>query len=618
MQSPPSTLGQYQIIREIARSNDIVYEAYDPLMNRRVAVKELNMPQGATPQQAEERINRFKREAQAAGTLNHPNIMTVYSFAEDQGRIFMAMEFLDGHSLRNEIDTKGLIPLERTVEIAMETLDGLSHAHSKGVIHRDIKPDNIQILANEEIKITDFGIARLTFQPNLTVDGQVFGTPSYMSPEQVVGRDIDARSDLFSVGVMMYEMLAGQKPFQGDSVVSISYAIMNRTPTQPGGCPIRLWQVMERAMEKAPAARFQSAGEMRQAIADAMAAQTPTNVAYSPPPANPYAGVPNPLQMGGPVPPPQVPGAQMSGTPMGGQQPITTPYNPYGQSNPYAQNNPYGQAPPQSTYHYGHQYPSPYMQQQQQNAPYGMPPPGPLPIYVPPPPRRPLFKAETRDFIKQFVITVAIVGTLLTLIAFGIMAIADGVKRYNAEQQDRQLTASALQQDSRIAVEERIRTLEEYRAKLVSPAKRDEANRSLAVLYEELGKKQLLANNLAQADATFQRAIELDPRNAALHTNLGGLYEQMARMQGYENQQAELLKAAAESWSIAAKNEINRERRNNYRRQTASLYIAYAERIRSEGDIEQRRIARSALYDAMEYADDVGLRDRIQQALTSL
>src|SRR5580704_11717537 len=172
MNSPPTSLGQYQIIREIARSNDIVYEAYDPLMNRRVAVKELSMPSGSTSQQQDDRISRFKREAQAAGTLNHPNIMTVYSFAEDAGRTFMAMEYLDGQTLRNEIDTKGEIPIDRAVDIATSVLSGLEHAHTKGVIHRDIKPDNIQILSNGSVKITDFGIARLTFQPNLTVDGQ--------------------------------------------------------------------------------------------------------------------------------------------------------------------------------------------------------------------------------------------------------------------------------------------------------------------------------------------------------------------------------------------------------------------------------------------------------------
>src|SRR3984957_15145407 len=261
MNSPPTTLGQYQIIREIARSNDIVYEAYDPLMNRRVAIKELSMPTGATSQQQDERVSRFRREAQAAGTLNHPNIMTVFTFAEDAGRTFMAMEYLDGGTLRNEIDTKGFIPVDRAVDIAIKILDGLGHAHSKGVIHRDIKPDNIQILSNGTIKITDFGIARLTFQPNLTMDGQVFGTPSYMSPEQVVGKEIDQRSDLFSVGVVLYEMIGGQKPFPGDSVVSITYAIMNTEPPQPAQADYALWQVISKALDKSPQVRFSSADD---------------------------------------------------------------------------------------------------------------------------------------------------------------------------------------------------------------------------------------------------------------------------------------------------------------------------------------------------------------------
>jgi serine/threonine protein kinase len=138
MSSQPTTLGQYQIIREIARSNDIVYEAYDPLMNRRVAVKELSMPAGNSAQQTEDRVSRFRREAQAVGSLNHPNIMTVYSFSEDQGRYFMAMEFLDGITLRKEIDNNGFLSVDRAIEIACDVLSGLANAHDAGVVHRDI------------------------------------------------------------------------------------------------------------------------------------------------------------------------------------------------------------------------------------------------------------------------------------------------------------------------------------------------------------------------------------------------------------------------------------------------------------------------------------------------
>ena len=164
-QSPPNTLGQYQIIREIARSNDIVYEAYDPMMNRRVAVKELAVPAGTTQQQREDRISRFKREAQAAGTLNHPNIMTVYSFAEDGDRVFMALEYLDGNTLRNELDTKGAMKLDRAAELVLQVLTGLGHAHTKGVIHRDIKPDNIQLLSNGVVRSPTSALLVSPFSP---------------------------------------------------------------------------------------------------------------------------------------------------------------------------------------------------------------------------------------------------------------------------------------------------------------------------------------------------------------------------------------------------------------------------------------------------------------------
>jgi len=299
MSSPPSTLGKYQIIREIARSNDIVYEAYDPLMNRRVALKELSMPNGSTPQQREERVSRFKREARAAGTLAHPNIMTVYELGEEGDRYYIAMEFLDGHTLRNELDTKGALPINRAIEIAEGVLQGLEFMHGKGVIHRDIKPDNIQILSDGRIKLTDFGIARLTFEPNLTMDGQVFGTPSYMSPEQVVGREIDARSDLFSLAIVLYEMIGGRKPFAGDSVVSITYAIMNKEAERLNEANYALWQVIERALDKSPALRYASAIDFESALkaAQAAASSGPVLDVMAPPPISSYGATGNPYMM---------------------------------------------------------------------------------------------------------------------------------------------------------------------------------------------------------------------------------------------------------------------------------------------------------------------------------
>ena len=168
-----NTLGRYQIIREIARSNDIVYEAMDTGINRRVALKELLVPPNLAGAQRRERVERFYREARAAGALAHPNIVTIYEAGEDHGRHFIAMEFLEGQTLREVLDIEGKLPIERALDIAKQICAGLSYAHSKGVIHRDIKPDNIQLLPSGLIKITDFGIARIMEEPTLTADGPV-------------------------------------------------------------------------------------------------------------------------------------------------------------------------------------------------------------------------------------------------------------------------------------------------------------------------------------------------------------------------------------------------------------------------------------------------------------
>lgn len=374
MSQTPTAIGKYQIIREIARSNDIVYEAYDPLMDRRVALKELAIPNGSTPQQVQDRIERFEREARAAGRLAHPNIMTVYDVGSEGDRHFMAMEYLDGHNLRNELDTKGLVEHSEAIETIKAVLDGLEHAHANGVVHRDIKPDNIQ-LTTSGVKITDFGIARLTFQPNLTIDGQVFGTPSYMSPEQIRGGEIDARSDIFSAGVVLYEMLSGQKPFQGDNVIAITHAILNTEPVQPKSVSYPLWQVIQRSLDKSPGLRFSSASEMREAVDQAVSlgdglvlpSAAPT---YSSPQAyvNPYA------------PPVLVPPANT--------QPATYGYNPY--------------------------IPGPH-----QTGP--IPTQTPPTIYYPPPPRRPLMKPETQATLTRVFFTFIIMATFFGMLVAALL-----------------------------------------------------------------------------------------------------------------------------------------------------------------------------------------------------
>ena len=259
-------LGRYTILREIARSNDIVYEAQDPQVGRRVAVKELALAPDAAGAARVDRIERFYREARAAGQLSHPNIVTIHEVGEDAGRYFIAMEYLEGQTLRQQLMANGPLPLTEVVRIGIALADALDFAHSKNIVHRDLKPDNVHILPGGQVKLTDFGIARILSETALTVAGQIFGTPSYMSPEQIKGLPIDARSDIFSLGILLWEMTAGRKPFTGDSVVTITYHICNDpTPPVPGATPA-LEAVIQRATQKDANARFYSAHELREAL----------------------------------------------------------------------------------------------------------------------------------------------------------------------------------------------------------------------------------------------------------------------------------------------------------------------------------------------------------------
>lgn len=458
-QSPPNTLGKYQIIREIARSNDIVYEAYDPVMHRRVAVKELAMPSSATEQQKEDRIKRFMREAKAAGSLVHPNIVTVYEVSTEGDRHYLAMEFLDGETLRKEIDDEGQMSPERAVEIAIEVLRGLEFAHKHGVVHRDVKPDNIQILSDGTIKLTDFGIARLTFEPNLTMDGQVFGTPSYMSPEQIHGKEIDARSDLFSLAIVLYEMLAGEKPFTGDNVMAISHSIMNYDPPQPRSANYTLWQVLSKALDKSPVLRQDSASQMIDELKQVLrsfASDVASPVGHGQPWNQAPSSLTSSAGTAGGIPPvqpdpyqqqPYSPGAYNQGAynqapyqPGGQQQPYNqTPYGQGGQVNPinqpvtpYGTPNPYhntpqvnqGMIPPAppnaQTYNYN--------STGYNTTPYGGVPPSSgaqVPIYYPPPPKRPFMSAEAKVVFWKIVGTVVVIGTLVALMMMGAKALVD-------------------------------------------------------------------------------------------------------------------------------------------------------------------------------------------------
>ncbi|MHB8636879.1 MAG: protein kinase domain-containing protein [Fimbriimonadaceae bacterium] len=572
MSSPPTTLGKYQIIREIARSNDIVYEAYDPLMNRRVALKELSMPNGSTPQQREERVSRFKREARAAGTLAHPNIMTVYELGEEGDRFYIAMEFLDGHTLRNELDTKGALPIGRAVEIAEDVLRGLEFMHGKGVIHRDIKPDNIQILSDGRIKLTDFGIARLTFEPNLTMDGQVFGTPSYMSPEQVVGREIDARSDLFSLGIVLYEMIGGRKPFTGDSVVSITYAIMNKEAERLSEANYALWQVIERALDKSPALRFASADEFETALKAAQEAASagPVLDVTAPPPMSSYGAVGNPYMM---------PTPGMAGPPSMYNQPTAPPvlytYNPYtGQP---------GTPPPlQPTT-------GAYM-----NSAY-VPNPTGMPIYYAPPPRPPLFKPETKAFMGKLMIAmivgIAIFGVLLVL----IKAISETMNSGEAEQHDQRVVAS-LNADiqgrpisEQISVVEKVLDPDPNVGKLRGSVTRRQEEEYAARLHEERGERYYANRDYERAERDLLRATDLDPENSAYYRDLGEVYSRYALELGNARDSVLAWGRSSQNYIHAAEVERDPEVRTRLQDGAARATYNYATQLYLKGSFVDAR-----------------------------
>ena len=256
-----TTLGRFRILREIARSNDIVWEGEDPLLGRRVAVKELSLNNGDFSSR-EMRIARFHREAKAAGALSHPNIVVIHDFGEDSGRHYIAMEYLEGRSLRERLRAEGKLPADEARRIASAVCGALAYAHGKGVVHRDVKPDNIHLLPDGRVKLTDFGIARIAEETSLTVAGQVYGTPSYMAPEQIRGGAIDARTDLFALGVVLYEMLAGAKPFTGDRIETVTYRILTEpTPLLPSG-PADFDRVIQRATQKDPGMRYADAFSM--------------------------------------------------------------------------------------------------------------------------------------------------------------------------------------------------------------------------------------------------------------------------------------------------------------------------------------------------------------------
>ena len=274
MSEAVDTLGKYQIRGELGRgAMGIVYRGFDPMIEREVAIKTLRADLLESGEK-DTLLARFKKEAQAAGRLNHRGIVQVYEYGEDADRVFIAMELIQGRELKDYMSEQARFSTAEIVRMVKELLDALGYAHSHGVVHRDIKPSNVVLLPDGHIKITDFGIARLE-SSTLTQAGNVLGTPSYMSPEQFMGQRIDGRSDLFSTGVMLYELLTGEKPFIGNSFTTIMHKVMKESPSAPSSLNISLHpsfdQVLAVALAKRPDERFRNAAEFSQALDLALA-----------------------------------------------------------------------------------------------------------------------------------------------------------------------------------------------------------------------------------------------------------------------------------------------------------------------------------------------------------
>ena len=270
-------LGRYRILAELGRgAMGVVYKAEDPLLNRTVAIKTIIMS-GDAGERAEYEA-RFYQEAKAAGGLNHPNVITVHDIGREGDVAYMAMELVDGIDLREMMKTRRL-PLPQALDILAQVADGLAFAHECGVVHRDVKPGNVMMARGRQAKIMDFGIARMRESDIHTRTGAILGSPKYMSPEQVSGMRTDYRSDIFSLGVMLYELVAGEPPFSAPQLAQLMQQIVSATPRPPSSIDASLPPVLDliivKALAKQADIRYQSAAELAADLRACLAALPP-------------------------------------------------------------------------------------------------------------------------------------------------------------------------------------------------------------------------------------------------------------------------------------------------------------------------------------------------------
>jgi predicted Ser/Thr protein kinase len=295
-----SKAGRYELSEELGRgAMGVVHKAFDPVIGRNVAVKTMRLTEAGSGMTHAELTTRFQTEARAAGLLTHPNIVVVYDAGEEDGLYYITMEYVEGKSLQAMFDAKQTFPLPRTLRLIEQVCSALDYAHRANVVHRDIKPANLMLAPDDTVKITDFGTAKIMrFGSAQTT--HIVGTPSYMSPEQIKGKAVDGRSDLFAVGVILYELVTGEKPFPGQNVTTVIYKIVNEEPIPPRELDASihpgLSAVITRALAKEPAARFQSCREMLEALRNYRNLSGSPEATMVSPAAAPVAGAGSPAR----------------------------------------------------------------------------------------------------------------------------------------------------------------------------------------------------------------------------------------------------------------------------------------------------------------------------------
>jgi serine/threonine protein kinase len=263
-------LGRYEIIEELGRgAMGVIYKAKDPAIGRLVAIKTIRLGDFTDPSHFEEVRSRLKREAQSAGALSHPNIITIFDVGEEEGLSYFAMELVEGANLERVIETNQRLDYATIVHIARQAADALGFAHQHGIVHRDIKPANIMLTQDGRVKVADFGIAKVG-STKMTQPGTLLGSPSYMAPEHFLGRALDGRSDIFALGIVLYELVTGRPPFTAESLGTLSYKVVHEDVVPPielrPDIDPRLNEVIVKALARDPARRFQSAEELSDAL----------------------------------------------------------------------------------------------------------------------------------------------------------------------------------------------------------------------------------------------------------------------------------------------------------------------------------------------------------------